>query len=333
MTETATRRPTSADVAREAGLSRSTVSYVLNGNTTQKIPDATRQRVFDAAAKLGYAPSAAARMLRSGRSDVVLCLLPDWPMSESLAGLLDQLSAQIEEHDLTLLLHTRSHSSRPLSVLWRSINPAAVLLFRDVAPEEKAAMRSAGVALTLALMTPGKSKKGEMHYAEHGVGELQVEHLISRGHLRLGYAASPDPRVHDFAERRLSGVRDACLGAGLAPPDVRKIPTDRQTAAAVLRRWRSDGVTGICAYNDDVALAVLAGAHTAGIAVPGELAVIGVDDISAAPLAIPALTSIRRDLPVTAREITRAVVAGLGMKAPPAPRNQRRLQVVPRGST
>ena len=71
------RRPTGADVARRAGLSRATVSYVLNDTPHQAIPEPTRQRVLAAAAELGYTPSAAGRALRSGHSEVVLLLLPD----------------------------------------------------------------------------------------------------------------------------------------------------------------------------------------------------------------------------------------------------------------
>src|SRR4051794_33842882 len=74
------RRVTSADVARLAGVSRATVSYVHNDTPQQTISGPTRARVLDAAARLGYAPSAAARTLRTGRSDIVLCLLPDWPI-------------------------------------------------------------------------------------------------------------------------------------------------------------------------------------------------------------------------------------------------------------
>src|SRR6185312_9765886 len=92
MTDHNTRRVTSADVARLAGVSRATVSYVLNETPGQTISISTRGRVLDAAARLGYAPSAAARTLRTGRSDVVLCLLPDWPIGPEVGSMLGNLS-------------------------------------------------------------------------------------------------------------------------------------------------------------------------------------------------------------------------------------------------
>ena len=86
------KRPTATDVARRAGVSQATVSYVMNNTPHQVIPETTRQRVLAAAVELGYTPSAAARMLVSGRSDVVLLLLPDWPIGLGVASLLDELS-------------------------------------------------------------------------------------------------------------------------------------------------------------------------------------------------------------------------------------------------
>ncbi len=72
MSDRNNRRVTSADVARVAGASRATVSYVPNQTTNQTIPDDTRDRVRAAALSLGYAPSAAARTLRTGRSDLAV---------------------------------------------------------------------------------------------------------------------------------------------------------------------------------------------------------------------------------------------------------------------
>src|ERR1700761_9251420 len=141
-----TPRVTSADVARVAGVSRATVSYVLNDTPHQTISAATRSRVLDAATSLGYAPSAAARTLRTGRSDVVLCFLPDWPIGPEVGALLGQLSTALARAGLTFVVHPGSREDRPISDLWKAITPAAVLAFTDFSPAEIDAMRSAGVA-------------------------------------------------------------------------------------------------------------------------------------------------------------------------------------------
>jgi DNA-binding LacI/PurR family transcriptional regulator len=112
--EGSTRRVTSADVARMAGVSRATVSYVLNDTPHQTISADTRDRVLHAAAELGYAPSAAARTLRTGRSDVVLCLLPDWPIGQEVGALLTNLSGALAGHGLTFVAHPwRCSAGRP----------------------------------------------------------------------------------------------------------------------------------------------------------------------------------------------------------------------------
>src|SRR4051794_28893723 len=145
-----TRRITSADVAREAGVSRTTVSYVLNETPHQKIPDATRQRVLDAVARLEYAPSAAARALQSGRSDVVLCLLPDWPIGPAVGALLELLSTALANEGLTLIAHPRA-AGRPVNQVWRVIGPAAVIAWESLDAADVAAMRAAGVTVAVAL--------------------------------------------------------------------------------------------------------------------------------------------------------------------------------------
>src|SRR5579859_3997826 len=98
--EVPSRRVTMADVARVAGVSPTTVSYVLTNAAHQKISDATRQRVLDAASRLAYAPSAAARALRTGRTDTVVALLPDWPIGPTVGALIEHLSAALTAHGL-----------------------------------------------------------------------------------------------------------------------------------------------------------------------------------------------------------------------------------------
>jgi len=317
------RRVTSADVAREAGLSRATVSYVLNDAPHQSIPEATRQRVLDAAARLGYAPSAAARALRTGRSDVVLLLLPNWPIGPAVGELLEHLSAALARGGLTLVAHPRGGAQpRPVADIWKAIGPAAVITMEEVAADDEAAMRAAGIEVALALVDRSSSGSGNLLIPQERTGRLQAEHLAAAGHRRLGYALTDDPRLRAFSDHRLDGVRQACADLGLDEPVILTVPLDAVAAAGAVRAWRTADppVTGICAYNDDVALAVLAGMRECGLTAPDDLAVVGVDDIPAAATAAPPLTTVTTDLRALAEHVAGVVVARLaGTAAPTRP--------------
>jgi DNA-binding LacI/PurR family transcriptional regulator len=324
-------RPTSADVAREAGVSRATVSYVLNDTPHQKIPETTRHRVREAALQLGYTPSAAARVLRSGRSDVVLLLLPDWPIGPAVGLLLEALSASLADAGLTFVAHPTAGSRRSVAEVWKAITPAAVVGFEEFDEQEAATLRAAGVPLVVCLLgcTPGL---GIEQTPQPRIGRLQVEHLVAAGHRRIGYATDPDPRLRAFAQGRLDGVRHACAELGLADPDVRVVPLDPAAAADAVQAWRAAGVTGICAYNDETALAVLAGLRVHGLAAPTGLAVVGVDDIPAAALADPPLTTVVVDLLGSAEHIAHSIVAAIHEEPAPVPPGDDDVRVIVRGS-
>jgi DNA-binding LacI/PurR family transcriptional regulator len=312
------RRVTSADVAREAGVSQATVSYVMNNKPHQKIPEATRQRIFAAAARLGYAPSAAARALRSGRSDMVLCLLPDWPISPAVGTLIEELSSALAANGLTLVVHPRTRDRQTLSDVWKTITPAAIIGFEPFTTEEEAAIRSAGVEVTIALL----DHTLDFSIPEQRIGRLQAEHLAATGHRRLGYAFPDNPRVHSLAHARLDGVRHACADLGLDDPVVRTVPLDPVPAAEAVRAWRAGrpAVTGVCAFNDNAALAILAGMRRLHLDAPHDLAVVGVDDIPAARLAAPPLTTVTADQSAIAAYLADTISAALrGRPAPLRP--------------
>jgi DNA-binding LacI/PurR family transcriptional regulator len=327
------RRVTSADVARAAGVSRTTVSYVLNNTAHQKIPDDTRQRVFDAAAQLAYAPSAAARALRIGRTDTVLCLLPEWPISPAVGALLQNLSAALASRGLLLVVHPRSRDARPISDVWKAITPAAVLTFEDLGREEVAAMRAGGIELIANLL--GRPVRGrDFGVRLQRTGMLQVQHLAAAGHRRLGYAMPDDQRVESFAQPRLEGVRQACAGLDLDEPIVCTVPLDPAAAAEAVRTWRAADppVTGVCCYNDNVALAVLAGMRRLRLNAPGDLAVIGVDDIPTARLADPPLTTVTTDMQALGNHIAATIAPALRSESRPRRPEPDFLQVVRRCS-
>ena len=304
---------TSADVARESGVSRTTVSYVLNGTEGTSISEATRRRVLETAARLGYAPSAAARTLRSGRSDLVVCVLPDWPVGPVVETILDHLADDLAERGLWVLVH-HARGDRPLSDLWRAVTPRTVVGLTEFEPEEALAMRRAGIQVV------GTGADDSAQDPQPRIGELQVDRLVAGGRMRLGYATTDDRRIAEFADRRLAGVRSACAAHGLVDPLVIPVRVEPDAGAAAVAGWRQAGVTGVAAYNDEVAFAVLAGARAAGLSVPGDLAVIGVDDVPLAALESPPLTTVTQHIEREASYLAACVLAALdGADAPPRP--------------
>jgi DNA-binding LacI/PurR family transcriptional regulator len=308
---------TSADVARESGVSRTTVSYVLNGTPGATISNATRRRVIETATRLGYAPSAAARTLRSGRSDLVLCVLPDWPIGPVIDTLLEHLADELAERGLSVLVH-HGRGTRPLSDLWRAVQPRTVVGFTAFAEEDLRAMRQAGIQVVGTRMDGDDDDPTVVAVSQVQIGELQAQHLVAGGRSRIGWAGSTDERIAQFAQLRLEGVRSGCEQAGLAPPVVLELELTVASAARAVAAWREAGVDAVAAYNDEVGLAVLAGLRAQGLAVPQDVAVIGVDDVPAAALAEPPLSSVDQAIERQAAYLAACTLAVLDGADPPS---------------
>lgn len=314
---------TAADVAREAGVSPTTVSYVLNNVPHQKIPDETRQRVHAAVARLGYKPSAAARALRRGRSDVVLMVIPDIPIGATVAEIVERMTEALEPRGLTLV--TRSERHTPLSVLWQELMPAAVVALVALDPRDRDAMREAGIHVIGALLRPGSDEDATLSVPQQLVGRLQVEHLAATGHQHIGYAGPGDPRVRAFYDLRLDGARMACVELGLDLPIVHDVPLEVPAAMRAIRAWRAatPRITAVCAYNDETAFALLAAARELELSVPTDLAVIGVDNIPLAKFAHPPLTTIDQNVGVLTEHLAEMIVSGIaGRRAPRRSRSE-----------
>ena len=305
------RRITSTDVAREAGVSQTTVSFVLNGTRGQTIPEETRRRVLEAAKRLDYRPRASARSLAAGRSDVVLLALPGLPISANLSRFIEQLAAALAEHSLSLVTHLAEGHGRPLPDLCAAVDASAVISLVPFDEETTEALHRAGAEVVFGTGTQASAEL-------QGIGRLQAEHVIGLGRARLGYALPGQHPTQWRVQERLLGVAAACAAQGLAEPLALGVDLDGPRAALVVDQWTEASVTAVCAYNDETAMAVLAGMHLRGLRAPDDLAVIGVGDIPAAQVSIPPLSTIGFDYQETGRELAQAVVDSLngGKPAP-----------------
>ncbi|MEV0385015.1 LacI family DNA-binding transcriptional regulator [Nonomuraea sp. NPDC050643] len=298
------KRITSSDVARAAGVSRATVSFVLNDKPGMRITEETRRRVLEAARDLDYRPHASARSLAAGRSDVVLLAIPDLPIGAGISRFVEELATALAAYGLTLVTHLAAAHGRPLPDVCAAIDASVVVGFSAFDQDTVQALRRAGADLVLPSEDEGLSPMRH-------VGRLQAEHLISRGHRRLGYALPGHPAFAPMAGERLQGAADACVEAGLEPPVTLTVLLEVDSATRAITGWREQAVTGVCAFNDETAVALLAGLHEHGLAVPAGMAVIGADDIPTARLAAPPLTTVCWDLHDVARHRAATIVTGL----------------------
>lgn len=330
------RRPTSADVAARAGVSRATVSYILSGSTRHSFPDVTREKVLRAAEDLGYTPHAAARALRRGTSGVVLLVLADVPIGVNLGTLVAQTTAALAATGRSLVTWTAG-AGPALRETLAHVDPVVVLTLAPLPDDDRAAVASIGVPLVavpngLAAATDdGGFAPGEVH-----VGGLQAHRLAVAGHRRLAVVTVGDPRLQVFARARAEGVRRAALELGLDAP-VEVVLGDPDEAAiartaALLPGWARSGVTGCACYNDQYAGVVVAAARRAGLPVPAQLSVVGVDDEPMGVFLDPPLTTVRYDFRGAAEHVVRQVAAVVDGAPPPGPPSSLSVSLVERGS-
>jgi len=302
-------RVTGADVARAAGVSQATVSYVLSGNPRQSIPASTRQRILDAAERLGYVPHVSARALRTGQSSVVVFSLPVMPDSPTTSIMIEAASAALDRQGFTLLTYVGGERPSAATLL-ASVAPAAVLALRPFPSADLAMFRGAGVRLVVPY-TQATRDGGWADWIDWGpTAQLQAERLVDQGRRRIGFAVSAEFGDSAVVHRRTATINRVLEEHGLAAVSVRTIPTDPAAIVTALREWREDvpGLDGVCAQTDNIAIGILYAARELGLAVPDDVAVVGADDLPIAAMQTPALTTVRPNNLVLGENIATAVV-------------------------
>ena len=304
------QRATSLDVARRAGLSRSTVSQVLNGNH-ERFPAETRERVETAAAELGYRPSRAGRALVTGVSDLIVVAVPNVTFGRHLQDAVDRIAAATASRGMSVVVRYAGDDSDATLTAVLDLRPALIVdLGVFYAPEARRVLGAAGTVV----VPDAESILAFGEHPNHFIGRLQADHLLENPERRLVIATLDDERDDYFGPDRRQGVVDAARDAGHAAPMTISVPLDRARAAAALTTALEPGrPIGVCCYNDDVAIAILAAARDLGLRVPEDVAVVGVDNTQIGALVTPPLTSIAIDMPA----MMPALLAGLDVLRDP----------------
>ncbi|MDQ0779298.1 DNA-binding LacI/PurR family transcriptional regulator [Streptomyces aurantiacus] len=320
------RPPTIHDVAREAGVSRGTVSRVLNGG--HYVSPTAQEAVNAAIRRTGYVVNRHARSLITGRSDSIGFLLTE-PQERFFEDpnfnvLLRGCTQALAAHDIPLLLMlagTEDERRRITRYITAGHVDGVLLVSSHSGDPVAEQLRDAGVPLVMCGKPIGVGSKISYVAADDRDGARDmVRHLVSLGRRRVGMVTGPLDTPGGV--ERLAGYREVLTEAGI-DLDERLVASGDYSrasgeAGAELLLERAPDMDAVFVASDLMAQGVLSTLHRAGRSVPGDVAVGGFDDSSAAVASSPELTTIRQPYDRISSEMVRVLIAQIGGDDPAA---------------
>lgn len=289
---------TIADVASRAGVSKTTVSRVLNGKG--EINENTVLKVRKAISELGYVPSAGAVGLARGTTQMIGMLVPD--MAWAWAGIVQAVVETLEAEGFGLRMLTWNRGEESLRRLGLQVAAKSFDGLLVIEPEGAMGyiteLHEAG--LPVVLIDDRFQRPGFPYVAttNREGGAQAARHLLEIGRRRPLVITGPE--TFGCTRERLDGFVDVYAEAGIEIGQRSIIPGnfDFERCRSAVARVRADGVEfdSVFAHNDPSAAGVLAALHEAGLWVPQDVAVVGFDDLEMASYTYPALTTIRQPM-------------------------------------
>lgn len=305
-------KPTSHDIAREAGVSQSTVSRALRRD--QRVDPATAARVIQVAERLGYVPNLSARSLVTRRTRTVAVVVADIT-NPFYPQLVEALHEQLGRAQYRMILFNERTDARGDGGLeaFLSSGGADGAVFLSVTIDRGVSRKlSSSPVPTVLLNRDADGPQVDRVMADHRGGASQVADLLVRlGHSRIAFIAGP-------ANTSTSRDREAGLAAGLAQHGLSLDPRLRRAGEFTHQsgfQWTSELMglahppTAIFCVNDVVAFGALDAARRLRIDVPGQLSIVGFDDIPMAAWEAFSLTTVRQPLADMARDAARRLIA------------------------
>ncbi|WP_089105714.1 LacI family DNA-binding transcriptional regulator [Streptomyces hyaluromycini] len=318
--------PTIHDVAREAGVSRGTVSRVLNGG--HYVSPAAAEAVNDAIRRTGYVVNRHARSLITGRSDSVGFLLTE-PQERFFEDpnfnvLLSGCTQALASHDIPVLLMlagTKDERRRITRYITAGHVDGVLLVSSHSGDPVAQELREAGVPLVACGKPIGLGSKVSYVAADDRDGARDmVRHLLDVGRRRIGMITGPLDTPGGV--ERLAGYKEVLTEAGIAVDEALVVPGDYSKASGEAGAERllaqAPDLDAVFVASDLMAQGVLAVLQRAGRRVPDDIAVGGFDDSPAATAVTPQLTTIRQPWDRISTEMVRVLLAQIGGEDPAA---------------
>jgi DNA-binding LacI/PurR family transcriptional regulator len=315
------KRPTIADVAREAGVSTASVSFALNGQ--RGVSESTRRRVIAVAAQIGWNPNAAARALSGASSNTIgmalrrpARILGVEPFfMELISGVEAELSAR--SYALTLQVVADEAAELALYRRWWGERRVDGVLVCDVRVDDTRLDVLEELALpTVILGAPGDSRTRVNVWSDDAAAIVEtVEYLAALGHRRIARVGGIPELLHTAL--RTDAFAEACRKVGVGGAVTVSSDYTGEEGARATRRLLSsaDRPTAIIYDNDVMAIAGLGVAHEMGLSVPADVSLVAWDDSPLCQLVHPALTALSRDIPghgaLAARQLLSVIAGGV----------------------
>lgn len=334
------KRATIVDVAKLAGVSKVTVSYVLNGRSKEcRISEETQVRIREAAAQLSYRPNGLATRLVSRQTFTIGVAFQYAAFFSSTGGFIDEVmrgvcSAAVNE-GFDLMLHTRAADSPEQEADMLSDGRVdGVLLLRDLGDPIHKALLDRHIPAVEFFTTSNLNSAYSVDVDNVQGGCLAAEHFLALGHRQIGMIAGPP--ASSPATQRSVGFQETLQTNGIRINPYHLVTCGnssevRDQLPAIL--LRSDRPSALFAWSDDTALAALEVARSLEIWVPTDLSIIGFDSLDVCNRSVPPLTSVKQPIYDMAYEATRTLASLIRNEALPIRQLQFPLSLDIRGST
>lgn len=305
------------DVARQAGVSRGTVSHVLSNNQKAGIALATQERVRQIAAEMGYRPNRIARSLGRRRTDTLGLLLSGLqnPFFVHLLECAERMAMEQNYHVLMDALPTHPNTFSVAKLNDWPMDGALMWAYPGQTLQEFLAAQSANLPVVYLSGQPRHDDCDSVYFDLYSGVRMAMGHLIERGHRRIAYVFPFTWVLDQLDEPRLQGYREMCAQAGLPLQLIlmERHESSRQAGfeagislATMPVETRPQAV--LC-FNDVVAQGVLFGLRRAGLHVPEDMAIVGVDGIDEGQYLDVPLTTVLLPCEELCREALRILIA------------------------